>query len=93
MGDRRQQRERVPRLLTRRSRGPRQWGWRMEVKEGFGSALGEEAKRAKQNVFFFALCFRPFPLWFWEEGDQGALLGSIRSVWDRIWSCLKSLPS
>ena len=27
----------------------------------------------------------------WEEGERGALLGSIISIWDRIWSC-KKLP-
>ena len=66
----------------------------MEAKEEFGSALGEEeAGRAKQNGFFFCLVHSLFFLQlFWEEGDQGALLGSIRSIWDRIWPCLKSPP-
>ena len=41
---------------------PRRWR-RMEVKEEFGSAPGEEeARRAKQNVFFFCPVFVLFPL-------------------------------
>ena len=28
----------------------------------------------------------------WGQGDRGALLGSIISIWDRIWSCKNQLP-
>ena len=59
MGDyRAHNKRRGPRPLAW-TRPGRHWRWRrgMEVKEEFGSAPGEEARRAKQNVSFFCLFF------------------------------------
>ena len=59
-------------LVWTRSRRPRRWRRGIEVKEEFGSALGEEAGQAKQNVTFFCLC----PPLFLVGGGRGRRKGS-----------------
>ena len=62
---------------------------------------GKRAGRARQMCNFLCFLFRTedrllflFPLFssplsggLWGEGERGALLGSIVSIWDRNWSC------
>ena len=86
--------ERTKPFARAQPRRSRRWGWRMEVKEELGPRRVRRPGGPNRMYFSFVLCVRSFLFVrrFRGEGDQGALLGSIRSIWDRIWSCLKIPP-
>ena len=54
---------------------------------------GETREKAAPFLCSFICLFLRFPLSCgqWGQGDRGALLGLIGSVWDRIWSCVKAV--
>ena len=65
----------------------------MEVEVQAGPSSGEKRWRSRAlgrlwTVCFFFFCF--LCLAVWGEGDRGALLGSSRSIWDRIWLFVKA---
>ena len=52
------------------------------------SLLGMKGQALFPLFVFFSFVYLPFSfVWrVWGEGDKGAPLGSIISIWDRIWS-------